>query len=206
MLDMTNLYGKQRYKKKWQTVDITTMRAFYGILLLVGVYRSKGEDVTELWDDQNERPIFRTTMSLKRFFLINQCIRFDDKEQRIQTADRDKLQPVQHIFQKWNQRVRAVYVSGITVTVDEQLVPFRGRCPLTHYIPSKPAEYGIKIWVCCDSKSCYAYNLKIYSGRNRNGAREIKLGENVVLSLTEGLNGRDVTCDNYSTSYSLATE
>lgn len=206
VVDMTNLYGKQRYREKWQNVDVTTMRAYYGLLLLAGVYRSKGEDIFELWDDQSGRPIFRATMSLMRFSVINQCIRFDDKEQRIQTADRDKLQPIRNIFTKWNQRVRALYVPGKTVTVDEQLVPFRGRCSFIQYIPSKPAKYGIKIWICCDSKTYYAYNLEIYSGRNRNAAPEIKQGERVVLSLTEGLNGRNVTCDNFFTSHSLATE
>lgn len=206
VVNMTNLYGKNRYKNKWKNVDVVTMRAYYGMLLLAGVYRSKGEDIAELWDDQNGRPIFRATMSLKRFNVINQCIRFDDKEQRIHTSDRDKLQPIRNVFEKWLQRVRALYVPGKTVTVDEQLIPFRGRCPFTQYIPSKPAKYGIKMWVLCDSKSYYAYNMEIYCGRNRNAKPEVKQGERVVLSLTEGLNGRNVTTDNFFTSHSLATE
>lgn len=206
VVDMTNLYGSNRYKSKWQAVDITTMRAYYGLLLLAGVHRSKGEDVHELWDDKNGRPIFRATMSLKRFSVINQCIRFDDKEQRSHASNRDKLQPIRIIFDKWCQRVRTLYVPGITVTVDEQLVPFRGRCPFTQYIPSKPNKYGIKIWALCDSKTYYAYALEIYCGRNRNAAPEVKQGERVVLSLTEGLNGRNATCDNFFASHSLATE
>lgn len=48
--------------------------------------------------------------------------------------------------------------------------------------------------------------MQIYRGRNRNVAPAIKLSENVVLSLTEGLNRRNVTCDNFFTSHSLATE
>lgn len=87
----------------------------------------------ELWDARNGRPIFRATISLKRFSAINQCIRFDDKGQRNQASDRDKLRSIRHLFQKWSQRVRALYVSGKTVTVDEQLLPFRGRCSFTQY-------------------------------------------------------------------------
>lgn len=206
VVDMTNKYGLNRYKEKWKAVDVTTMRAYYGLLLLAGVYRSKGEDVTELWDDQNGRPIFRATMSLQRFSVINQCIRFDDKEQRSQTSDRDRLQPVRFIFDKWCQRVRMLYIPGKTVTVDEQLLPFRGRCSFIQYMPKKPAKYGIKWWVLCDSKTYYAYAMEIYCGRNRNAAPEVNQGERVVLSLTEGLNGRNVTCDNFFTSHSLATE
>lgn len=206
IIEMTNLYGARRYKNKWKPVDVTTMRAYYGVLLLAGVYRSKGEDITELWDDYHGRPIFRAAMSLQMFQVINQCIRFDDKELRILTQERDKLQPIRNVFNKWNQRVRALYVPGKCVTVDEQLLPFRGRCPFKQYIPSKPAKYGIKIWVVCDSKTFYAYNLEPYVGRDRNNAANTNTGEMIVLRLTEGLNGRNVTCDNYFTSHSLATE
>lgn len=205
VVEMTNLYGVRRYKDKWQPVDLTTMRAYYGVLLLAGVYRSKGEDITELWDDHNGRPIFRATMSLQRFQTINQCIRFDDKEIRM-TQERDKFGPIRNVFNRWVQRVRAFYVPGNCVTVDEQLLPFRGRCPFIQYIPSKPAKYGIKIWIVCDSKTFYAYKLEVYVGRDRINPDNINTGEMIVLRLTDGLNSRNVTCDNYFTSHSLATE
>lgn len=206
VVDMTNVYGARRYKDKWQPVDLITMRAYYGVLLLAGVYRSKGEDITELWDDHNGRPIFRATMSLQRFQIINQCIRFDDKEIRIVAPQRDKFGPIRNVFNKWVQRVRGLYVPGKFVTVDEQLLPFRGRCPFIQYIPSKPAKYGIKIWIVCDSTTWYAYNLEVYVGRDRMNPDMTNTGESIVLRLTEGLNGRNVTCDNYFTSHSLATE
>lgn len=204
VLDMTNLYGRRRYKDKWIDLDIFTMRAYYGLLLLAGVYRSRGEDISELWDDHKGRPIFRATMSLKMFKLINQCIRFDDKEERMRTNDRHKLEPIRNVFEKWVQRMRALYVPGKYLTVDEQLLPFRGRCPFIQYIPNKPAKYGIKIWIVCDSKTYYAYNLEVYVGRNRNTTPEVNLGERVVLTLTDGLNGSNVTADNLFISVSLA--
>lgn len=46
----------------------------------------------------------------------------------------------------------------------------------------------------------------MYVGRNRNAAPEVNQGENVVLRLAHGLNGRNVTCDNFFTSHSLATK
>nr|XP_022910409.1 uncharacterized protein LOC111421477 [Onthophagus taurus] len=48
VVEMTNLYGVRRYREKWLAVDVTTMRAYYGLLLLAGVYRSKGECIEEL--------------------------------------------------------------------------------------------------------------------------------------------------------------
>lgn len=194
---MTNLYGVRTFKNKWKPVDIDTMRAYYGLLLLAGVYRSHHENLSELWDDRDGRPRFRATMSILRFRAINRCIRFDDKEERARSTTRDKLAPIRNVFDKWVQRTKSLYVPGKCVTVDEQLLPFRGRCPFIQYLPSKPAKYGIKIWACCDSDNYYAHNLEVYVGRDRNNAPDVNQGANVVLRLTEGLNGRNVTCDNF---------
>ncbi|XP_017483958.1 PREDICTED: piggyBac transposable element-derived protein 4-like [Rhagoletis zephyria] len=143
-------------------------------------------------------------MSLPRFKEINRCLRFDDKEQR--DRHRDKLAPIRFIFDKWVQRLKVSYCVGDFVTVDEQLVPYRGRSPFTQYIPSKPAKYGLKLWVAADAETFYAYNMQVYVGRDRNCATEVNQGQRVVLDMTEGLNGRNVTCDNFFTSRNLAIE
>jgi hypothetical protein len=46
------------------------------------------------------------------------------------------------------------YNPGPNVTVDEQLMPFRGRCPFRQYM-SKPAKYRIRILAACDAASSY---------------------------------------------------
>ncbi|KAM3924560.1 piggyBac transposable element-derived protein 4-like [Leptodactylus fuscus] len=94
-------------------------------------------------------------------------------------------------------------VRGENVTVDKQLVAFRGRCPFRQYIPSKPAKYGIKIWTLCDSKSSYALNVQVYTGKAPDERPEKNQGMRVVLDLTHGLKGQNVTCDNFFTSYQL---
>lgn len=153
ILTMTSLYGVRKYEDEWENIDLDTLHAYFGLLLLSGVYRSYGECVTKLWNEETGRPIFRATMSLKMFKRIHGCIRFDDREQRMantastSTSVRDKLAPIRNVYDKWNHNLKAVYTPGKNITVDEQLVPYRGRCPFCQYIPSKPAKYGIKIWV-----------------------------------------------------------
>ncbi|CAD7079461.1 unnamed protein product [Hermetia illucens] len=177
IVEMTNLYGSRKYKELWLPVDIASLRAYYGLLILAGVYRSHGQCINELWDDQTGPPIFRATMTLKKFKLINECIRFDDKEQRKGIRSRDKLAPIRNVYDKWVNRLKMCYTVGKNVTVDEQLVPFRGRCPFTQYIPSKPHKYGIKIWCLCDASTYYAWNLEVlvYTGRDRNCKAESKV-------------------------------
>lgn len=73
-------------------------------------------------------------------------------------------------------------------------------------MPSKPARYGIKIWVACDSKSSYAWNMQVYTGKPIGGGLEKNQGMRVVLDVTEGLRGHNVTCDNFFTSYELGQQ
>lgn len=103
-------------------------------------------------------------------------------------------------------RLPLFYNPGPNVTVDEQLMPFRGRCPFRQYIPSKPAKYGIKIWAACDAASSYAWNLQVYTGKRNGGAPEKNQGMRVVLDMTQGLSGHNITCDNFFTSHQLGQE
>jgi hypothetical protein len=97
-------------------------------------------------------------------------------------------------------------VPGSMLTVDEELVTFRERCPFKQYIPFKPGRHGIKFWTLSDSKSSYVYNVETYIGKKPNAGREINLDEKVLLDLLEEMDavGRSVTCENFFTSLSLA--
>ncbi|CAB4066030.1 unnamed protein product [Lepeophtheirus salmonis] len=83
----------------------------------------------------------------------------------------------------------------------KQLVPFRGRCPFQQYMPSKLARYGVKFWVACNAKSSYAWKIQVYTGKLADGHPEKNQGMHVVLDMTEGLRGHNVTCNNFNTSY-----
>jgi len=71
---------------------------------------------------------------------------------------------------------------------------------------NKPAKYGIKIWAACDAKSSYAWNMQVYTGKLPGGASEKNQGMCVVLEMSEGLQGHNITCDNFFTSYRLGEE
>lgn len=137
---------------------------------------------------------------------INDCIRFDDRSARKAREERDKLAPIREVFERWVQCCKKCYNPGGSVTIDEEMVPFRGKCPFRQYMKAKPDPYGIKVWVCWDAVTAYAWNSQVYVGRDRNCKPEVKQGQRVVLELTDGLEGRNITCDNFFTSHELATE
>ena len=105
---------------------------------------------------------------------------------------------------RFSTKCRSQYKPSAYVTVDEQLVTFRGRCGFKMFIPNKPGKYGMKVWILADSTNSYCCNLQVYTGR-RGNAREVNQGQRVVLELTQHLSGsgRHVTADNFFTSLAL---
>ncbi|XP_059415375.1 piggyBac transposable element-derived protein 4-like [Carassius carassius] len=203
---MTNLEGSRVFGEKWKPLDLIDLNAYIGLLILAGVYRSKGEATASLWSTECGRPIFRSTMSQERFHIISRVIRFDDRETRPSRRERDKLVAIRDGWDKWGEILPRLYNPGPHITVDERLVPFRGRCPFRQYIPKMPARYGIKVWAACDSKSSYAWKMQIYTGKPSGGEPERNQGMRVVLQMSEGLQGHCITCDNFFTSYNFGVE
>ena len=98
--------------------------------------------------------------------------------------------------------MRDFYTSGPSITVDEQLVCFRGRCPFKQYIPSKPGKYGIKIWTICDSTCSYTLKMQVYTGKDAGLSLETNQGTRVVLDLVKDIEKSDqnITCDYFFTN------
>lgn len=45
------------------------------------------------------------------------------------------------------------------------LVGYREKCPLSQYIPSKPAKYGVKVFALSGAKMFYTVNIEVYVGK-----------------------------------------
>jgi hypothetical protein len=92
-------------------------------------------------------------MSAERFNFLIKCLRFDDKETRAIRQRDDKFAPIRELWQALIVNFQRWYTPGSYITVDEQLVGFRGRCPFRMYIPNKPNKYGIKLVMAADVNS-----------------------------------------------------
>jgi hypothetical protein len=140
-------------------------------------------------------------MSRRRFIELRRVIRFDERSER----KRNKLAPIHNVLDKFVTKCKTLYKPGPYVTVDDQLMSFRGRCPFKVYIPSKPGKYGIKIWIMSDSESHFCCNLQVYAGNIGNN-REVGQAARVVLELTDHLSGsgKHVTAESFFSSIPLA--
>lgn len=143
--------NKKGFAKDEQTVrqtSITEMRALIGVLIQAGAKQDNKRTVQEMFSNQHGAPLYRAAMSERRFSFLLRCIRFDDtsdKEEREARKRADKFTLFRSTFEKFVENCKRHYTPGDKITVDEQLLGFRGNCPFRVYIPNKPAKYGIKI-------------------------------------------------------------
>jgi Transposase IS4 len=161
IIKWTNVEGYNVFGNKWKPLDQNEFRKFIGLLILIGVYKSKNEEISQLWSNKDGRKNFNDIKSRTRFQRILRVIRFDNAGARREKRSTDKLQPIRECFEMWNDHLQDGFIPGWSMTVDEQLVTYRGRCPFRQYIPSKPGRYGIKFWAICDSVTSYAWKLEI---------------------------------------------
>ena len=211
----TNLYISklsERYarERRAKPTDLCEMKAFLGLLYLSGTLKCSRLNTKELWDRNGtgvER--FWLTMSRNRFHLLLKCIRFDNLSTREERRQLDKLAPIRALFDSFVDNSKRAYTIGQNATIDEKLEAFRGRCSFKQYIPSKPNRYGIKIFALVDSVTFYASNLEVYVGQQPPGPYKCDNDpRSIVLRLIQPISGtkRNLTCDNWFTSFKLINE
>ncbi|GBP21726.1 PiggyBac transposable element-derived protein 4 [Eumeta japonica] len=201
----TNTEGLRVLQNRWKSTDKIEMQAFLGLLLTIGVNKQGSVDFREYWDPIFGNPIFRATMGKNRFASLLRFLRFDDKNTWSLRKSKDKLAPIRELWEYVNQNLKKLYLPGENLTIDEQLVPFRGRVSFKRFLPSKPDKYGMKIWWICDSKTSYPLFGVPYLGKEGQNRAE-NLAYNVVNQLCQPYfrSNRNVTFDNYFTSIDVA--
>ncbi|CAF4667199.1 unnamed protein product, partial [Rotaria sp. Silwood2] len=156
------------------------------------------------------RDLDRTKLEAFIGLLIQAGVGHNNHESITELWGISKNRPIFHAtmpLRRFKQLPQHFIPSG-NLTVDEQLVPFRGRCSFVQYMPTKPAKYGIKFWVLCDADSRYVLALELYTGKVGNVVQR-NLATNVALRLIDQLpnnvkQGRNVTYDRYFSDFYLA--
>ena len=125
-------------ESQWSDTTYREILGFIGLLIYAGVTKSNMVDVRDLWSESRGFHIFRATMSRCRFENLRRFLRFDDKTTRSVRRMTDKLAPCRQIWNILIQRCKENYIPGPLITVDEMMIPYRGKAPFKIYMPSKP--------------------------------------------------------------------
>ena len=146
-------------------------------------------------------------MSVSRFRFLLCHIRFNDRSTRNERLKTDKMAPIGEMFHMFIKQCQECYSIFSCATIDEKFEAFRGRCGFKQYIPSKPNKYEIKIFALVDSSTYYTCYMEVYVGlQPENPYRASNSPGDIVERLCSQIlgTGRNITIDNWFTSYELA--
>ena len=130
IIEHTNKYGKN-YKEKdnWSPVDLDEIKGIIGLFFVMGVYKLQYESLRSMWSSGPScRAIFPAAFGRNHFEEIVACLRFDNRDTHLQREQTDKFAPFRCFWNRFIKNCRKHYPVSAYVTIDKQLIPFRGRC------------------------------------------------------------------------------
>ena len=105
------------------------VEAGLAIMIRAGLDRDNFTDLLRLWDPVDSRPFYRVTMALNRFKFLLRCMRFDNYRNRPARQGNDRLAAIREVWETFNSNLPNIYIPNEALTVDEQLVGYRGKIP-----------------------------------------------------------------------------
>ena len=167
-------------------------------------------------------PIYLETMSRSRFLEIKKYLHLVNNE----NLSKSKTAKVDLLYPKLLLNCHQFGIFHKKLSIDESMVPYRGKHPVKQFIRNKPVRFAYKIWFMCGTDvdpynfkifECKIwfmcgtdvdpYNFQIYKGKETGPKQEI-LGSRVVQDMASIIRHEDADkhilyFDNFFTSHQL---
>lgn len=207
ILEETNKYAMQEQSKNWTPITPEEVRVFIGICIFMGIHRLPSTDHYWSSDPALRVDVIADTMPAKRFKKIVENIHLNDNATQVPRSDPayDKLHKIRPIVDMLNSVISntKIYKPSSFVSVDESMVPFKGRSAIKQFMPMKPVKRGYKVWCIADANTGFIFKFRVYTGKSDSVEAE-SLGEKVVLELASNVRpGSLVVFDNFFSSVPL---
>lgn len=204
MIHKLTIYTNQKLENSDEAVTDDEIKAYIGLLLLFGITDKNRFPIDELWSPNalHFSQFASAAMPRKKFQLISKNITFDDMRTREQRS-KNKFHKMEEIFNQFKNNIKNLCQPSSSLTVDEELYPFRGKTSFRQYIKSKPARYGIKYWCLVDRETSYLLDVNVYLGKSAvNATIETNVGAKALLKLCEPFfnTNRSITGENFFSS------
>ena len=116
----------------------------------------------------------------------------------VSADNKDKLILVCTVMEYLQVLCKQHYLLTQELSLDEGIMPYKGRLSIRIYSPQKPDKYGVKFYLLCEAGLGYVYSFSVYRGISQT-LKEI------VYNLLSGLFGQGyhMYMDNYYNSVAL---
>ena len=193
----------QKATNKSLLTSASELKVFFGISIVMS--NLKFPRLRMFWSKKFRVPIICEKMPRDWFFKLRQNVKFllyDEVDE--DTKRNDRLWKVRPLLSFVRYECLKLEREQF-VCIDEQMIPFAGRCSLKQYVPNKPNPLGLKKFVLAGS-SGLVYDFVIYQGKT-TFVPELQakgLSSAAVLHLCQDLSeGSYLFFDRYFTSISL---
>lgn len=157
----------QKDGKPWRDIDEVELKAFIGLLYAQGVLHDHRRSLGSLWrrDGVLSSPIYSAAFSRDRFREIARFIRFDDHLTTEARRKCNRYEPIREMADAFISNCKKAFNPSAHLCIDEQLMPFSGKCGFRVFMKAKPDKEGLKWWLCCDVATLYVCNMQLYLGK-----------------------------------------
>ena len=158
IVQQTNQYAQEclgKWFSTWQLVTVEDLCTYIGFMILMGLV-----PLPSIQDYWKKDPTFHYSpvadrISRDRFLDIHRYLHFVDNSTISPpgSVEYDKLGKIWPIINAKSSTINSLYSPERDVSVDEAMVPLRGRSALKQYMPLKPVKRDFKIWMRADASN-----------------------------------------------------
>lgn len=177
------------------------LKTFFALNVLMGCFLFPRLRV--YWQRGYSLPSVTDYISRDRFLLLRNIFHMVDTESPPANGQ-NRLWKVQPIIDAVKRVCLDIPRDFVTYSIDEQMIPFTGRCPLRQFVKNKPRPVGLKVFVVTSS-SGLVLDFEVYQGQSTPLLNlELGLGPAVVMTLAKTIPPQSfVFFDRYFTSIAL---
>jgi len=179
--NFTNQYCFSMTGKNLGT-DSSEILRFLGLHILMGCIPFPR--IRMFWQSGLAIHCISTAMTRDRFLALRTNFHVTDVQTRPENADENRLWKVQPFLDSVRARCLEIPREFDHYSIDEQMIPFTGRCDLKQYVASKPRPVGLKNFILATSGGI-VLDFEVYQGKTTSlRFPELGLGPGVVLRLS----------------------
>ncbi len=203
----SNLYAVMMNCPELKTTP-SEMEQFVGLHILMTIVRMPSYRM--YWHTTTRYDPIATVMGRKRFDHLRTYIHMNDNTNVKQKGEPgyDPLFKVRPVLEKVRANCLKVEPEE-NHSIDEQMIPFKGKIGMKQYIKNKPQKWGIKVFTRAGVTGL-VYDFEVYTGKGTvTNERGLGVAGEVVLRLvSEVPKGLNYKCffDNWFTSPELIVE
>lgn len=198
----TNCYAKSLGDKTFLVVK-KDIEIFLGINIVMTYI--KYPSIRMYWSSEKGLglPFIADAMSRDRFMQIKKYIHLVNLNDLTDIAKADKYFRVRPILDILHKTFHESVDPPEHQSIDEMLIPFKGRSGLKQYLKKKPKKWGFKVWVRA-SPNGYVHCFETYQSSQSPRSTYGPIGDSVI-NISHGLEDKNhkLFIDNLFTGYEL---